>query len=109
MTRTESRPAQVDRHEQVLNADGGRWVVTGPLTINNVARVLAASVAAPLPASGKVDLQGVDPVDSAGVAILLEWKRRAAAERKSLAFENVPPSMASLAELYGVNLLLSGT
>ncbi|MGH8799656.1 MAG: STAS domain-containing protein [Casimicrobiaceae bacterium] len=97
----------MDRHEQVLSADGGRWVVSGPLTINNVARVLAASVAVPLPESGKVDLQGVDPVDSAGVAILLEWKRRAAAERKSLAFENVPPSMASLAGLYGVNLLLS--
>jgi len=41
------------------------------------------------------------------VAILLEWKRRAAAERTQLAFENVPPTMVSLAELYGVAELLS--
>ncbi|MFI4952452.1 MAG: lipid asymmetry maintenance protein MlaB [Burkholderiales bacterium] len=107
MTRRAARPEHVDRHEQVLSATDGRWVVAGPLTINNVARVLTASVDLPLPESGTVDLQGVDPVDSAGVAILLEWKRRAAAERRSMAFENVPPSMASLAELYGVDVLLS--
>ncbi|MEP6997560.1 MAG: STAS domain-containing protein [Betaproteobacteria bacterium] len=91
----------------VLSAADGRWVLTGPLTINNVAGVLASSVIVPLPESGRVDLKGVDPVDSAGVAILLEWKRRAAGERRSLAFENIPPSMASLAELYGVDGLLS--
>jgi phospholipid transport system transporter-binding protein len=41
------------------------------------------------------------------VAILLEWKRRALAEGMQLAFENVPPTMISLAELYGVDELLS--
>ena len=41
------------------------------------------------------------------MAILLEWKRRALAEGVQLAFENVPPTMASLAELYGVDELLS--
>ena len=92
---------------QVLRADDGRWVLTGPLTINNVAGVLAASVGVPLPTTGRVDLKGVDPVDSAGVAVLLEWKRRAVAEGVDLAFENVPPTMASLAELYGVDGLLS--
>jgi ABC-type transporter Mla MlaB component len=63
---------------QVLRADDGRWVLAGQLTI-----------------------------DSAGVAVLLEWKRRAVAEGVDLAFENVPPTMASLAELYGVDGLLS--
>jgi ABC-type transporter Mla MlaB component len=38
---------------------------------------------------------------------MLEWKRRAVAEGVELAFENVPPTMASLAELYGVDGLLS--
>jgi phospholipid transport system transporter-binding protein len=92
---------------QVLRADDGRWVVAGPLTISNVAGVLAASVEVPLPATGRIDLKGVEPVDSAGVAALLEWKRRALAEGVELAFENVPPTMASLAELYGVDGLLS--
>jgi phospholipid transport system transporter-binding protein len=107
VTKSAQPAAPVEPVAQVLRADDGRWVLAGPLTINNVAGVLAASVGVPLPSTGRVDLKGVDPVDSAGVAILLEWKRRALAEGMQLAFENVPPTMASLAELYGVDELLS--
>lgn len=102
-------PAQPDAVAQVLRTDDGRWVLAGPLTISNVAGVLAASVGVPLPQTGRIDLKDVDPVDSAGVALVLEWKRRAAVERKSLTFENVTPSMASLAELYGVADMLTST
>jgi phospholipid transport system transporter-binding protein len=107
VTKREQPAVSVVPLAQVLRADDGRWVLAGPLTINNVAGVLAASVGVPLPTTGRVDLKGVDPVDSAGVAVLLEWKRRAVAEGVALAFENVPPTMASLAELYGVDGLLS--
>ena len=107
MTKTADLVAPVEAVAQVLRADDGRWALAGPLTISNVAGVLASSVDVPLPQTGRVDLKDVDPVDSAGVAILLEWKRRAAAEGKALAFENIPASMASLAELYGVDGLLA--
>jgi phospholipid transport system transporter-binding protein len=107
VTKSAQPAVPVEPVAQVLRADDGRWVLAGPLTINNVAGVLAESVGVPLPPTGRVDLKGVDPVDSAGVAILLEWKRRALAEGIKLIFENVPPTMASLAELYGVDELLS--
>ncbi len=107
MTRSAPPAATVDAVAQVLRDDGGRWVVAGPLTIGNVAHVLALSFDVPLPPTGRIDMQDVDPVDSSGVALLLEWKRRATAEGKALSFENVTPSMASLAELYGVDELLS--
>jgi phospholipid transport system transporter-binding protein len=107
MTRRAPPAAPVEPVAQVLRADDGRWALAGPLTISNVASVLAASIGMPLPSTGRVDLKGVDPVDSSGVAILLEWKRRALAEGMQLAFENVPPTMISLAELYGVDELLS--
>ncbi len=107
MTNSAHPVAPVGAVAQVLRADDGRWVVAGPLTINNVAGVLASSVGVPLPQTGRVDLKDVDPVDSAGVALMLEWKRRAAAEGKALAFDNIPASMASLAELYGVDGLLT--
>lgn len=107
MTKSSQPEVPAEPVAPVLRADDGRWVLAGPLTINNIVDVLAASVGVPLPTTGRVDLKGVDPVDSAGVAILLEWKRRAVAEGVELAFENVPPSMASLAELYGVDGLLS--
>lgn len=92
---------------QALRAADGRWMLAGALTINSVAGVLASSVAMPLPETGRVDLGGVDRVDSSGVALLLEWKRRAGAEGATLVFDHVLPSMTSLAELYGVAGLLS--
>ena len=83
-----------------------RWMPVGSLTMDCVANVLAASSEAPLPATGIVDLERVEAVDSAGVALLLAWKRRAAAEGKPMTFAHIPPSMASLAQLYGVDELL---
>ena len=89
-----------------FQVEGERWVPVGSLTMDRVAAVLAASVEAALPATGIVDLQRVEAVDSAGVALLLAWKRRARAEAKPLTFVHMPPSLASLAELYGVEDLL---
>ena len=90
-----------------LDASGDRWAVSGSLTMDSTSELLDASAASALPAAGIVDLAGVDRVDSAGVAVLLAWKRRAAAEAKPLVFAGVPESMASLAQLYGVQELLA--
>jgi phospholipid transport system transporter-binding protein len=78
----------------------------GSLTMDCVANVLEASTEVPLPATGVVDLERVEAVDSAGIALLLAWKRRAAAEGKPMTFTHIPPSLASLAQLYGVGELL---
>ena len=88
-------------------AAGDAWSVSGALTIDSAARVLAASRDAPLPPSGTVALGDVRAVDSAAVALLLAWKRRAAAEGKTLAFTGIPPSLKALAALYGVEALLA--
>jgi phospholipid transport system transporter-binding protein len=74
--------------------------------MDSASTLLEASATRALPASGVVDLAGVSRVDSAGVALLLAWKRRAAAEASALLFTGLPPSMASLAQLYGVQELL---
>ncbi len=92
-----------------LEPVGGRWPVAGELTMDTVASLLAASVDIALPADGIIDLERVELVDSAGVALLLAWKRRAMAERKKISFVNVPASLASLAELYAVEELLTTT
>jgi phospholipid transport system transporter-binding protein len=74
--------------------------------MDSASALLEASAPRALPASGVVDLARVSRVDSAGVALLLAWKRRAAAEASALHFTGIPPSMASLAQLYGVQELL---
>ena len=84
----------------------GRWSVGGPLTVDSAGDVLGASQDVDLPRSGVVSLSDVRAVDSAGVAVLLSWRRRAAAEGKTLSFTDVPPSLKALAELYGVEDLL---
>jgi phospholipid transport system transporter-binding protein len=84
----------------------GRWSVGGPLTVDSAGDVLAASQDVDLPKTGVVSLSEVHAVDSAGVAVLLSWRRRAQAEGKKLSFVDVPPSLKALAELYGVEDLL---
>jgi phospholipid transport system transporter-binding protein len=88
-------------------AAGDRWLLAGALTVDTAASVLETSREAVLPATGIVSLAGVDNVDSAAVAVLLAWRRRTAAEGKELSFTDVPASLSALAELYGVEELIS--
>jgi phospholipid transport system transporter-binding protein len=89
-----------------LKVVGDRWTVSGPMTMHSVADLLEASTSLAMPRAGVVDLERVDRVDSAGVSVLLAWKRRAAVEGTSLQFASVPQSMMSLALLYGVEDML---
>jgi phospholipid transport system transporter-binding protein len=91
----------------ILHVVDGRWPVAGALTMDTAAGVLDASAAVSLPDAGVIDLKAVHTVDSAGVALLLAWKRRALAEGKPVTFTNVPPNLTSLAQLYDVNALLT--
>lgn len=88
------------------DADNASWIYAGPLTYANAGAVLTAAAALSLPTEGEVDLTDVEAVDSAAVAVLLALKRRAAAEGRSLAFSHIPPVLATLADLYGVNEML---
>lgn len=100
-------PAGTDRSERfVSSADGDRWIYQGALTFDNAAAVVAAARELPLPASGRIDLSGLEPADSAALAVLFALKRRAHAERSPLVFEGMPPGLQSLANVYGVESLL---
>ncbi len=88
-------------------AAGERWLLAGALTVDTAASVLKSSHNAALPKTGIIDLSGVDAVDSAAVAVLLVWRRRAAVERVELSFTGAPANLGALAELYGVEELVS--
>jgi len=85
-----------------LVAGEDRWAVSGAMTVDSVSAVLEQSRDLPLPTEGVVDLSAAEPVDSAAVALLLAWQRRADAESKPLVFTNVSATLSSLASLYGV-------
>lgn len=76
------------------------------LTHANAATLLEVGRAAIGAGDLAFDLQSVRVVDSSAVALLLEWQRAAAARGGCIALSNVPPALASLITLYGVERLL---
>jgi phospholipid transport system transporter-binding protein len=83
------------------------WVLTGPLGMADAGGVAEVARELPLPTSGQVDCGGLTSVDSAAVATLLSFARRARDEGRHLKFVNVPAPLATLAVLYGVDELLA--
>ena len=90
-----------------LDSTGERWVCSGPITFANAGPVLEASRTVPLPRGGIIDCEALHPVDSAAVAVLIAIKRRAMQESVALTFVNITPSLHTLADLYGVEELLT--
>jgi phospholipid transport system transporter-binding protein len=76
------------------------------LTFQTAREALEQGAAAIKAGSTVIDLGNVHSTDSSGVAVLLAWQRKARAARQALAYVNVPPSLLSLASLYGVDDLL---
>ena len=79
----------------------------GPITINNATEVLAESATRFTGNNVVVDLAGVTEVDSAAVSLLLEWRRAAKRANRHIEFVNLPQSLRSLADLYGVSDLIT--
>ncbi|TFG86199.1 MAG: STAS domain-containing protein [Chromatiales bacterium] len=94
--------------EAGLKADGsGRVIVTGPVTFATAGDLLLASQ--PLFVGRNavtVDLGAVTSVDSAGLALLLEWLRRARKAGCSVTYTGLPQKLVAIAKLSGVDAML---
>jgi phospholipid transport system transporter-binding protein len=86
---------------------GERWTYIGTLTFADATAVFQASRALALPATGIVDLAGLQHADSSALAVMLALKRRASAEGARLEFVTIPPAINALAHVYGVLDLLA--
>jgi phospholipid transport system transporter-binding protein len=91
-------------------AAGEVLALEGALSFDSLPTVLAQSAeysARPdLPERLTIDFAGITAVDSSAVALLLEWRRQAAARAKHLEFVNLPANLLALARLYGVEELI---
>jgi phospholipid transport system transporter-binding protein len=85
----------------------GRFRVEGALGFETVAPLWSQSREA-LQGAGplEVDLAGVTAVDSAGLALLVEWARWARQAGGTARFINVPAQLSSLARIGEVDDLL---
>ncbi len=93
----------------VLGNEGdGRFRMQGAVTIESARAVLDAGLGM-LPSGGgeiEIDLAGMTAFDSAALGVMFEWQRRTAAGGLRIRYSNLPPKLATLAKLYGVDSLL---
>ena len=98
-----------DKEFALAPGSDGTLVLTGVLTIATVTRIHRESLgyfhdAVAVPKS--IDLSGVNSVDSAGLALLIEWVRLGRKQNCAIKFQNMPAQMMPLARLFGIDHLL---
>ena len=81
-------------------------VVSGAVTLANVAAVLEEGRRHVDEGVRVIDLGEVTEMDSSLLAALLAWLRDAKAKQGELAFAEMPEALRTLARLYGVDELL---
>ncbi|MFN3235021.1 MAG: lipid asymmetry maintenance protein MlaB [Gammaproteobacteria bacterium] len=88
---------------------GNTLKVSGDVVFNTVNAIINASAPLLKSISGDilVDLNNVDRVSSAALALLMNWKRFAKSQHKNIQFLNVPDKLQSIAQVCGVKNLLS--
>jgi phospholipid transport system transporter-binding protein len=76
----------------------------GDLTAESVVALLPSLPAGP--GEWHVSLGGVERIDSAGLALLIEWRRRLSAAGGTLVLDAVPAALTRLARISSVDTLL---
>jgi len=89
-----------------IASEGGRLRLSGPITLATAAALGAAAEQHLNGSEVVVDLAAVTEVDSSALSLLFEWQRAAQRRKCKVSFCNLPASLASLADLYGVTDLI---
>ena len=90
----------------MIRREGRRMLLSGPITLENVVRVLDEGRQHIAEGVRSVDLGEVTEMDSALLAMLLAWVRDARRHKRELTIANPPESLQTIARLYGVDQLL---
>ena len=85
----------------------GRWSLSGDLLFENAARLLDDGLAAfGAEAQVEVDLSQVGRVDSAGLALLVEWSVAARGDGRAVHYRNAPAVLGALAGISDLSKFL---
>lgn len=90
----------------MIRRDGERMLLSGAVTLGNVAQMLDEGRRHVEEGVRTVDLGEVTEMDSALLALLLAWLRAAKGRGHGLQFTRVPASLRTIAGLYGVDELI---
>lgn len=85
----------------------GRFALSGDMSFETAHQILKASESSLRQhASLEIDLSGVDKADSAGLALMLEWKAQAGQREAEVQFVGVPSSLLAIAKTAEVDGLI---
>ncbi|HET7198913.1 MAG TPA: STAS domain-containing protein [Burkholderiales bacterium] len=90
----------------MIRREGERLLVSGAVTLGNVAQLLDEGRRHVEEGVRTVDLGEVTEMDSALLALLLAWLREAKARERTLQFTRLPEALRTIARLYGVDTLI---
>ena len=76
------------------------------ITHENADAQLVAGTKAILAGQSTISFKQTNHVDSTAVACIVGWQRAAQQNNHSVTFEDLPPSLVNLMELYGVSKIL---
>ena len=95
------------RNRVTLSQRGaGVWHLAGVLDMTSVPTLSDAADAFVDAPEVLVDLCDVTRMDSAGLALLVDWQGQARGRRTKLRFRNLPAGIAAIAEVYGLGAVL---
>jgi phospholipid transport system transporter-binding protein len=86
----------------------GHFLLSGELSFDSVGKALKLTAKMFLvPAKVTIDLGGIERADSAGLALMIEWMRRAREGGASLKFANIPEQLLAMARVAGVDQIIT--
>ncbi len=91
----------------MIERTGGRLSVTAPMVISTATTLLEAGKDLLTEQEETIDLQAVPEADSSALAVMLAWMRSGEAAGRSIQFANLPAAITALADLYGVDEILT--
>ncbi len=90
----------------MIRRDGDSLILEGAVTLDTVPGLIGAAEEHLRQGARVIDFRNVTEVDSAAVALAIEWLRKASESGTGLRLGNLPAAMQNLAKLYGVSELL---
>lgn len=92
---------------ELIDEGEGRFTLQGALSFATANDILRKSETLfGRHASLEIDLAGVGKADSAGLALLIEWKSQAARRQADIQFRNLPDSLEAIARTSEVEGLI---
>ena len=93
----------------MLTFDHNQLKIAGAVIIDSARTLLEGGRGYCVADDVTLDFSGVEEVDSSALALILEYRRAAESAGKRVSVCNLPASLKTLADLYGVTDLIAAT